>query len=87
MQVHWINKKGAGCMRAFSDYEKCAEFLSNLRAEASVSHNGQIIGGVERAEDRADDKRIKWLWWIERSETHHHSLRSPVLDEDWQHLV
>ena len=64
-QVTYMNKKGAGCMRAFSDTAKVEKFISTLRHEATVRQNGEVVGGIEYRPGEWDDKRLKWFWWLE----------------------
>ena len=64
LQVVWQDKKGAGCMRSFSDTESCLCFAEKVRAEATILENRQKVGGVERF-DGFDDSRRKWAVWIE----------------------
>jgi hypothetical protein len=67
MQVVWQNRKGAGCMRSFANVDDCIAFISKLHCEATVYNDQhEKIGSVEPNDGRHDDKRVKWLWWIER---------------------
>lgn len=65
VQVTYLDRKGAGCMRSFPDRESCQAFISKLRCIATVRENGEEIGKVEYRPGDADDSRVKWIWWIE----------------------
>lgn len=66
MQVIWTDKKGAGRLACFGTVDKCAAFLNKLRRPAKVyDAERNIIGGCAEADGRHDDKRIKWIWWLE----------------------
>ena len=64
-QVTYMDRKGAGCMRAFSNAARVEKFISTLRREATVRQDGKIVGGVEDCTGKFDDKRLKWFWWLE----------------------
>ena len=63
--VTYFNKNGAFVMHHFGDIEAVSKFLATLKAVAEVSENGEKIGAVEYAPGLADDKRVKWVWWLE----------------------
>lgn len=68
MQVTWMSKRGAGCLRCFGKEKDCIAFISTLRCEATVwSDTREKIGGVEESDGRHDDRRVKWIWWFERN--------------------
>lgn len=66
MTVFWVDRLGAHRMACFGSVEKCQAFLSKLRCEARVEDDQKnVIGGVEYRPGLADDRRIKWFWWLE----------------------
>lgn len=69
LQVTWIDRRGAGRMRTFATAEECWEFISILRAEATVRDaQGEIVGEVQwRRKGECDDQRRRWVAWIEKS--------------------
>ncbi len=65
VQIHYMDKKGAGCMRTFTDENALSAFCENLRREAKITLNGKPIGEVFRM-DGQDNPRRKWAWSFER---------------------
>jgi hypothetical protein len=68
-QVLYMDRKGAGNMRAFPDSDAVVKFLKGLRCEATVINgSGEQVGEVTDAHKgyhNPDDKRVRWLWWME----------------------
>ena len=66
-QVTWMDRKGAGRMRHFSNPDQLASFLDNLRTEATIRNSqGEKIGAVQWAPDLFDDGRRCWAWHFEQ---------------------
>lgn len=65
VQIHYMDRKGAGCMRTFSDENALAKFCETLRREARITLNGKEIGTVYKGSG-FDDPRRKWGWNFER---------------------
>jgi len=59
--ITWMDRRGAGRMRSFTDADALADFCDTLRREATIRRNGRIVGEVAR-EDHAADGRRKWRW-------------------------
>ena len=58
-QVYWIDHRGAGCMRAFSDEDALVRFIKRLRQIAIIyDESSRVVGGIKRDYHR-------WLWWFE----------------------
>ena len=68
-QVLYMDRKGAGNMRAFSSSDAVIRFLKTLRCEAIVNNSvGEQVGEVVDARKgyhNPDDKRVRWLWFME----------------------
>jgi len=64
--VLYMDKKGAGCSRVFFSEEALLRFIARLRTEARIYRDDVHIGDVFRS-DGADDRRIKWMWSIEKT--------------------
>ena len=70
-QLIWTNRKGAGCLEQ-GQAARLAQKLETLRCPADLwllDENGEkleIVGGCEFC-DYADDKRIKWQWWYDKT--------------------
>jgi hypothetical protein len=63
--VRYQDKRGAGVGRKFRDIDDCISFLRKLRFSAIVLNDlGEKIGGVDRLDDRVDNKRIRWSWHL-----------------------
>jgi hypothetical protein len=62
-----------GTVERNSSFERLAKKLETLRRPADlwlVDEQGvkiETIGGCEYAPDIADDKRIKWNWWYDKT--------------------
>jgi len=59
-QVNYLDRRGAGMMRTFSDVEKLQTFLSRLRRQATIrDESGRDVGYVWLNDDR------RWVWYYE----------------------
>lgn len=66
LTVEWTDRQGAQRLCNFIKKKECANFLSKLRRPATVhDSDDRVVGGIEYAPGEADDKRIKWAWWLE----------------------
>ena len=70
IQVTWIDRRGAGCVRQFiapSRADDVLRFLKTLKCEVTVraSDAEEPIGGVWDVQGYADDKRLRWSWWLD----------------------
>jgi hypothetical protein len=71
-QLIWIDKRG-GCRIEQGQAARLAKKLETLRCPADLwvlDEYGvkiETIGGCEYAPDIADDKRIKWQWWYDKT--------------------
>jgi len=64
-RVTWMDKRGAGQMRAIASEAELERFVSTLRREATIWRGKTKIGGVEYDPDLCDDQRVRWVWWFE----------------------
>jgi hypothetical protein len=61
-QLTWMNRKGAGCMRAGTVTE-LGKRMETLRCEAKLRLlDGTVIGEVTRHPENPK----RWLWWYEK---------------------
>ena len=61
VQVVYMDSKGAGCMRGFSNEALLDKFLDRLRRDADIkNHQGESIGQVWS--DSHSGGRGKWRW-------------------------
>lgn len=67
VQVFYMDRKGAGCMRTFVKEGELERFVSTLRREADITLDGKKIGEVYRLDESHDEwPRRKWGWSFER---------------------
>lgn len=72
-RLEWTDRKG-GYHSEQDTFEQLAEKLKTIRSPADlwrVDERGvkiETVGGCEPAEGRVDDKRIKWMWWFDKSQ-------------------
>lgn len=67
-QVFHRTRDGGSMCRAFPDIEQVEACLHNLKREAVVRRDGEVVGGVEYRPSLFDDRRRKWWWWLETEE-------------------
>jgi hypothetical protein len=60
------DRRGASVMRPLERSE-VARVLRTLRRPATLTLDGETVGGIEEAPDGADDRRVRWQWWYDRS--------------------
>jgi hypothetical protein len=71
-RLEWTDRRG-GFHSEPGSFERLTKKLETLRRPADlwlVDEQGvkiETIGGCEYAPDIADDKRIKWNWWYDRT--------------------
>jgi len=71
-RLEWTDRRG-GFHSEQGSFERLAKKLETLRRPADlwlVDEQGvkiETIGGCEYAPDIADDKRIKWNWWYDKT--------------------
>lgn len=62
--LSYVNRDGASCGTTVTAKEALAK-LKKLRAPAQLTDaNHKVVGGCEEV-DNADDRRIRWNWWME----------------------
>ncbi len=71
IQVTWTDRRRASCVRQFAPPASANDvlrFLKTLKCKATVraSDAEDPIGGVWDAQGFADDKRLRWVWWLDR---------------------
>lgn len=72
IQVTYIDKRGAGRMRAFRNGDEAARFLSTLRCDAvATDAKGAVVGRcweLDKSELRGMCRRAghrRWGWWLD----------------------
>jgi hypothetical protein len=71
-QLVWTDSRGRGCIEHSANAGRLLKKLETIRCEAELwaldatGNPVEKIGGCERC-DHADDKRIKWNWWYDKT--------------------
>ena len=62
--VVWMDRRGAGKLKSFSDSGKLESFLKILRRPAKVRNgSGEVVGEVWRR--YKDDRPGRWGWYFD----------------------
>lgn len=66
--VYYRTARGAEAMRFLETVERAETFLRGLRRPAAVKRvlDGREVGGVSELGGVPDDRRFRWIWWLEQ---------------------
>lgn len=69
VQVVWQDARGAGRVEVLSSSPAVLARLKRLRCQAKVfaPDTDEPIGGVDDRAGYTDDRRLRWVWWLDES--------------------